>query len=521
MNPGFLAYSEFAGFWARFSPETPFGREERDRMEVLRDAPALEALWDLTEEAGTLLGLDPVTQDRITHHLKRLPRFPQDPRPVYGEVELFQFKKFLFNYRSLLELLPPRILQRFSLSFASDLLLRQLDLGRQSAESFYVSDDYSQELKAVRAEIRSVDEAARDARCRRAEEIRRRWGIEFGNREFALVPREAVADPAGLLLVEPYDDLHHLVRPQRGPEELVLAERRSELRAREGALEEGVLESLSHMARQELGRLEGYRKAVTAFDLALARARLARQFGLVRPVLGEGAVALEGARFLPCEEACGTLGTPYVPLDAAFQGGATVVFGSNMGGKTIVLKTLAFLQLCAQTGLFVPARAFRTRVFRSFHYVGEGGLRGEELGLSGFGREIQRFTEAWRDFGGPTLALFDEFARTTQSREAEAILSSVLEALAPRTGVLALFSTHFRGVARVEGVAYRRMKGLDRARLAREDGGERIQAINRSMDYHLVDDEGRPAASDAITVAEVLGLDPDLARRAEHFYQEP
>jgi hypothetical protein len=520
MNADFLAYSEFPAFWEHFRPETPFGREVKEAMVFHTEPAALEALWDLTEAAAPLLEEDPVRLDRITHHLKRLPRFPREERPVYGEVDLFQFKKFLFNYRSLLQLLPAELLKRFQLAFESDLFARQLDTGRQSAESFYVADDYSQELKAVRAEIRDVDAAARAARARRLEEIQARWGLAFGTKEFALVPRAALGDPAGLLLVEPYDDLNQLVRPLKSPEELILAERRAELGAREGGLEEGVLELLSHAARQELGRLARYQEAVTAFDLALARARLAREWRLVRPVLAEGPVTIRGGRFVPCQEACRALGTAYVPLDAVFDTKATVIFGSNMGGKTIALKTLAFLQLCAQSGLFVPAGAFRTAAFGHFHYMGEGGIRRESMGLSGFGTEIRRFTEAWADFGGRTLALFDEFARTTQSREAEAILSAILEALPGKGPVVTLFSTHFRGVARFSGVRYLRMKGLDRQGLtAAGDARERIQLINRSMDFRLVEDDGLPAVSDAIAVAEILGLDPDLARRAEHHYQ--
>ncbi len=229
---------------------------------------------------------------------------------------------------------------------------------------------------------------------------------------------------------------------------------------------------------------------------------------------------VEGGRFLPCEAACVELGAIYVPLDATFAPGATVIFGSNMGGKTIVLKTLAFLQLCAQTGLFVPALAFTTRVFLHFHFLGEGGIRREDLGLSGFGREIQRFNEAWGDFAEPTLALFDEFARTTQSREAEALLSAILEALGGNTAVLALFSTHFRGVRRFDDVRYLRMKGLDPARVPAEGGPrERIQLIIRATDFRLVTDEGLPAVSEAIAVAEALGLEPNLARRASHHYQ--
>lgn len=525
-----LAYAEFEGFWERFRPETPFGREEKERLTVHTDSKALEAIWDRTD--GVLAFLrelegEAVRLNRISHHLKRLPRIPEEARPVYDEVEIFQLKKFLHNYRSIGELLSPSLRAAFGFAYASEAFERLLDTGRQSAESFYVADEFSEDLAAVRRDLREAGQALQAVRERRAMAIRERWGIDFGPKDFLLVPRDRLGDPraaAELLLVEPYDDTLHSVRPLRSTEELVLLERQTGLLARERSCEETVLEQLSQAARLELPRFLAYREAVRAFDLALARARLAREYHLVRPVLAGAGVRVEQGRFLPCQEACRSLGMSYTPLDGAFQDGVTVVFGSNMGGKTIVLKTLAFLQLCAQTGLFVPAAAFETRVFRHFHYLGEGCVREEAQGLSGFGFEIRQLTRAWGTFGEPTLVLFDEFARTTSSHEAEAILSAVIEALSGTPGILALFSTHFRGVRRLAGVSYLRMKGLDHAGLDLHgaDGAsldERIRLINRHMDHRLVPDEGTRAVSDAIAVAALLGMDGRTAERAAHFFQ--
>ena len=39
----FLTYAEFEGFWARFQPETPCGRDVKERLEVFTDQQALEA----------------------------------------------------------------------------------------------------------------------------------------------------------------------------------------------------------------------------------------------------------------------------------------------------------------------------------------------------------------------------------------------------------------------------------------------------------------------------------------------
>ncbi len=532
----FLAYAEFEAFWQHCRPLTPFGREVHERLEVLTDEALLEARWDRTQAALDLLAqLDEFQASRLSHHLKRLPRFTAEPRAVYDEVELFQVKKFLHNYRCLVELVPEKARRTFGLDWSSAALEERLAVGRQSAEAFYVSDEYSEELAGVRAHIRRVDQDLTEARARVARRIEATWRLCFGTREFLVVPRQSLASPSGavdldragnLLLVEAYDQQHYLVRPRVRAEELRLSEERAALEGLERAAEDRVLRDLSVSVRDELPALSVYREAVRAFDLALAGARRAREYGLSRPTLSdEGPVQIQGGRFLPCEENCRRLWTRYQALEATFDTSATVVFGSNMGGKTVVLKTLAFLQTCAQTGLFVPAARFVTRVFQRFHYVGEGCDRGPSQGLSGFGFEIRQFQEVWKDLALPTLALFDEFARTTHSREAEALISAALEAMADRAGLVTLFSTHFRGVRRFPGVRYLRMKGLNRQGLDFNQAlgaelDQRIRLIDNHMEYLLVPDEGIPRNSDALAVAALLGVDPTLTGRAERFFLE-
>ncbi len=528
-----LAYAQFGTFWDRFLPETPFGRAEKEAMTPWTDAVTLTRLWDETDRALALLealGDDAVRLSRIQHHLKRLPRFCEDAKPLHDEVEIFQFKKFLHNFKSLAELLDPDTRRTFGIAYASEALEHLLDQGRQSAESFYVSDAYSAALADIRSDIRETDAAIQALQARRSAEIQARWGFDFGTRAFLLVPRDAIGRPeevSDLLRVEPFDETKVAIRVQSSAEEFLLLERRIGLLSQERAAEDDVLEMLSRALRNERERFAEYRKAITRFDLAFARGRMAQEYRLVRPSLNGDAIAISGGRFIPCEEACRELGTNYVALDARFEA-ATVIFGSNMGGKTVVLKTLAFLQLCAQMGLFVPAEAFATHLFQHFQYLGEGHVSQAPQGLSGFGFEIRSFVEAARDFDAPTLVLFDEFARTTNSLEAEAILSAVLEAVAARPGVVALFSTHFRGVRRLPGVNYLRMKGLNREGL---DLGmastetstaaleTRIRLIDQRMEYHLVLDGGGPGASDAIAVAGLLGLDAAIARRASDFFE--
>lgn len=526
MSHDLAAWAGLDALLSRFRPETPFGRAAKARGTILASREALERRWDLTDDALALLADldgDRVRHDRIRHHLGRLPRFPAEGRGAFDEVELFQLKKFLFNHAALLALLPEGLGARFGLAPLPAALLELLGRGRQGDETFHLADAYDAELAEVRGRLREVDAAARHLREAHEEALRARFGFAFEGRAFLLVPRGRLGEPAAaadLLDVEPWDGTQLCARPRSSAEALRLAEERNALLARERGIEARVLAALTAPLREALPLLLAQAEAVEALDLALAGARLAREAGLTRPVPGDGPVRVDGGRHLPTEELCAAIGVPYAPLDAVLEPGPTVLFGSNMGGKTVVLKTLAFLQLAAQSGLFVPARRFETRLFTRVHYVGEGSAPGEERGLSGFGFEIRRFAAAHADFAGETLALFDEFARTTSSREAEALLSAILEELAARPRAVVLFSTHFRGVKRLPGVRYLRMGGLDRARLDRdaaagEDLAARIRRIDSLMRYSLEPDLPGERRSDAIAVARLLGLSPALARRAE------
>jgi hypothetical protein len=87
-----------------------------------------------------------------------------------------------------------------------------------------------------------------------------------------------------------------------------------------------------------------------------------------------------------------------------------------------------------------------------------------------------------------------------------------------------LFTTHFRGVARLSDALYLRMEGLDQqaACLADDGGGleERLAGINRHMRYRLVADRPESAAvSDALAIAAMLGLDCGLVERAQAHFQ--
>jgi hypothetical protein len=552
-------FAQVDAFWRYYQPLTPWGRDAHQTREVMVDPEAIALRHDDVESAMLWLdarSVDPVALDRMAYHLRRMPRLPLAEKEEYEILELFQVKKFLANFRGLLSLLDSQECLRFGLAPVAGVLAPELDRGGSDAETFYLADSYDPELRSLRIQLAGMDAGLRDLRTEAELKAKADHGVIFDGREFVIVDRaqtEPLLAEPGRYALEPYDDASWLVRLLPDAKAIVLSDGRERLLQQEQEAENRVLARLSALVRLAMPELRVAVQAVLRWDLARAGAVLAQAHGLVRPDLDSASLELVRARLIPCEEECRELGLGYTPLDARFDASAVVLFGSNMGGKTVVLKTILFFQLLSQAGLFVPAGRFASRVYRHIEYI--GALAGERLaGLSGFGFEVWRFAKANRDSGDALIA-FDELARTTGSHEAEALLSAIIEQYAgagPATR--AFFATHFRGIVRTPGAEYRKMRGLDRQAAGKDldaavnelgalagdrgtvagdrgtvagDRGadaslaERLASINRHMRYEVVnDDPAAPAESDALAIAGMLGLDPALVRRAEYFFHK-
>jgi DNA mismatch repair protein MutS2 len=541
--------------WAEYRPLTPLGKDAREARLVLSDRAAIERAYDATEAAAEALArMGAERSDRLAYHLARVPRLPRLDGERLGAVDLFLVKKFIANYRAALGLLDDRAKAAFGLGFESEALAELLDQGGSDPESFYVSDSLDAGLGPVRALIVKEDESIRAFRAADREAARTALGVDFGQREFIVMSvedaRELSARRAALALggagssplfsVEALDSLSCVVRIESSEGELRARAERSRLGAAERELEEAVIARLGREAAREAGRLEGCADALRDFDLARARALMAARLGFTRPRLGSTSLVIEGGRFLPCERERAELGARYESLDLDLSERGALIFGSNMGGKTVALRTVIFLQILAQAGLFVPARRFETEVYPRILYVGEEEAaarvspprREDGDGLSGFGREVAALSGAVAAArSGGALAALDELGRTTSSPEAEALLSAALEAALPLEGSRFLFATHFRGVARLPGAAYLRMLGLDReaaaARMeaagadATKDERERLRMLGSLMRYRVAREGGAAEGSgdsDAIAVASILGLDRGIVEAARRFY---
>ena len=171
-----------------------------------------------------------------------------------------------------------------------------------------------------------------------------------------------------------------------------------------------------------------------------------------------------------------------------------------MGGKTVVLKTVALCQFLCQFGFGVPALQAHVALKDEIHFC-IGDHQSVAEGLSSFAAEIRQTDDVIRAArkGGRLLVLLDEPARTTNPVEGTALVRGLLQVLRPLP-VCLLLATHYA--------------------IPSEPGQHRLKVnglVGDHMDYALTEVEGDSVPLEALRVAERLNADVEWMRAAAAF----
>ncbi len=269
-------------------------------------------------------------------------------------------------------------------------------------------------------------------------------------------------------------------------------EQQDDLMLEAGELEEGVRKDLSLQLHPFATAVEQAQIALACIDVNLAKAIQMRQMGLCFPVLSPDGTSRYEAMFHPqVKAALADHGKTFQPVNIGFGLHSTLITGANMGGKTVVLKTLTLCQLLFQFGFGIPAASARIALKDEVHFC-IGDEQSVEKGLSSFAAEMKNIDaviKASRE-DKKLLALIDEPARTTNPTEGAALVTALLQVLAGRDMSLVM-TTHYDiepGDARCL-----RVKGFE----------------NGEMDYQLVEVHDGEVPHEALNIAQSLGIDAE------------
>ena len=236
--------------------------------------------------------------------------------------------------------------------------------------------------------------------------------------------------------------------------------------------------------------IEQAQAALAQLDVILAKARQIQSIGLTIPGVSINGTTCYKDLFHPQVKASlANDNRSFQPVDIQFDHTPTLITGANMGGKTVVLKTLTLCQYLFQFGFGIPASGAEIAV-RDEIFFCIGDEQSIERGLSSFAAEMKNIDaviKASRQ-NKKILALIDEPARTTNPTEGSALVEALIKVLDGRDMSLVL-TTHYDinpGHAHCL-----RVKGF-------EDG---------RMNYTLVEVDGGEVPHEALNIAESLDID--------------
>ncbi|RMG71851.1 MAG: endonuclease MutS2 [Chloroflexi bacterium] len=269
-----------------------------------------------------------------------------------------------------------------------------------------------------------------------------------------------------------------------------------------------VLLELSALVGDEAERIIRTVEVLAYLDLTFAKARYANKLNAVQPVLvgfqprkanadhPGSTIYLKGARHP-------LLKGDVVPIDIEFDDDTWVIVitGPNTGGKTVSLKTVGLLTLMAQCGLHLPVEEARLSVFSGV-YADIGDEQSIEQSLSTFSAHLTNTITILDQCDSRSLVLLDELGAGTDPAEGSALARAILTTLKDRR-VTTMVTTHHPEL-KIYSV---------------ETPGVRNASVEFDLEtlaptYRLI--IGLPGRSNALAIANRLGLDPQIIEMARH-----
>ncbi|GAV89442.1 MutS_V domain-containing protein [Cephalotus follicularis] len=196
-----------------------------------------------------------------------------------------------------------------------------------------------------------------------------------------------------------------------------------------------------------------------------------------------------------------------VPVDfiIAQKTRVLVITGPNTGGKTICLKTVALAAIMAKSGLYVlSSESVQIPWFDSV-FADIGDEQSLSQSLSSFSGHLKQISDIKSQSTTHSFVLLDEVGAGTNPLEGAALGMALLESFAESGALLTIATTH-----------HGELKTLKYSNATFENACMEFDEVNFRPTYKIL--WGIPGRSNAINIAELLGLPSTVVDNARELY---
>jgi len=199
---------------------------------------------------------------------------------------------------------------------------------------------------------------------------------------------------------------------------------------------------------------------------------------------------------------------PTIPVDIKLEdkNRILVISGPNAGGKTVTMKTVGLLQLMVQAGLLVPVHPHSTLGIFKQIMIHIGDTQSLEFELSTYSSHLINMKYFMEQANGRTLFFIDELGSGSDPNLGGAFAEVILLELVKKHA-LGIVTTHYLNLK----VMANKTPGILNGAMAFDE--KSLLPL-----YQLI--IGKPGSSYTFSIAERIGLHPDLIRNARKLVDE-
>lgn len=526
----------------RIQTQTPYGGKAKRQMKPYRlgQEKELENHLQVIEDLTGLIGKHRYTFVEIRNQFKKLKDLTGSfdrirSNEVLSVPELFEVKSLaltMAEIASALRSLKWDVPGELAVIRLED-VERLLDPEMHGVNTFYLYDAYSEELASVRKALKKLDEDIRRIQKEKRLQLEDLLDIRIRPNGEVTVSKE---NKDIIHALESCDDLAYSAETYmnitfriREDEKVdALQTEKDELIQKEDVESFKVREVLTKALKEHLDSIVDNTNAIGALDLFIAKCYFGIGFDCVRPEIQQCSsnkvLKIVNGRHPAVEERLKREDKSYKPVSVEVIEGVTCITGANMGGKTVTLKMIGNLVWLAQMGMFVPAESMSLSL-RDFIFVSIGDEQDVDLGLSTFGAEIIKVSQAVELSENQGLILIDELARGTNPKEGYAISKALINQLKTKSS-MTIITTHFDGLADADDVKHLQVCGLQNVEFSKlkneiDDPAIGMDILHEHMDYRLkVIHSPEEVPKDAVRIAHLMGLDQSILEDARKILNE-